>query len=109
LRAHPGVLERLRDDDALIAAGVLAARVHAADIISQEIDAYVRAEDFERIVRQYALKPGDDPNVTLRVPVGAWPFVGDVVPAAVCAADLVDDGDERSVRAGLSLLARCTA
>jgi len=112
MRAHPGVLERLRDDQRLVLSGDDAARYHRADIVMPaSLDAYVTPKDARVLVAEFALVPSrsSDLNVVLRV----VPFDVDIpradrriVSEVLCAIDLIDSGDERSVRAGRSLLER---
>jgi len=108
-RAHPGLLGQLAADPRLLASGVSAAGRYRADIIALgELEAYVRAEDIESIEHEYALREPRDgvrPNVVLRTPQPDWPFRDGVeaAPLLVVAADLLDAGDERSVRAAREL------
>ena len=69
---------------------------------------YVPLEVFERIVDEYALLPSNRPNLLIRIPAIVRPLPdGPVdVPASVEAADLLDAGDSRSMRAGAQLLSR---
>lgn len=113
LAAHAGVLERLADDGRLILGGASAAQYHGADLVALDhVEGYVRRDDLESIVAAYAMGPAiaGAENVLLRVPAPSWPFPAGslVAPAAVAAVDLVDAGDERSVRAGRALLRRIT-
>jgi excisionase family DNA binding protein len=109
---HRGLRDRLAGDRRVVLGGASAASHHGADLISLgEVEAYVRAEDLESLVRDYALVPpsaGARANVVFRIPVPGWPFDGGerVAGPAVVAMDLVDAGDERSVRAGRQLLVR---
>lgn len=110
LVVHRGLRERLSADPRIVLGGASAASHHHADLIAlDELEGYARVEDLERLVREYALVPpafGASANVLLRVPVPAWPFdEGErVAGRAVVAMDLIDAGDERSVRAGRILL-----
>ena len=110
LRAHPGVLKRLGEDPALVLGGSSAAGRHGADLIAVDrVEAYIRPEDLAAFVSRYALRQAPDgrENVLIRVP-SEWQFPSGVrdAPVAVVAVDLIDAGDERSVRAGRKLLGR---
>lgn len=91
--------------------GASAAAHHDADVIAVDrLEGYVRADDFEGLRREHALRPTDQrdvANVVLRVPAPDWPFpAGErYAPRLVVVADLREAGDERSVRAARGLLA----
>jgi len=109
LTGHRGVLERLADDGRLVLGGASAAQRHGADLIALDyVEAYVRADDLGSIVDAYAMRPAiaGAENALLRVPTPGWPFPPEsrLAPAPVVAVDLIDAGDERSVRAGRALL-----
>lgn len=108
---HRGLRDRLVNDQRLVLGGVSAASHYRADLVAlDEIEGYLRAEDLDRLVSDYALlgpSAGARANVVLRVPVPLWPF-GEgarIASRPVVAIDLIDAGDERSVRAGRKLLA----
>lgn len=108
--AHPAALERIVRDDRVVLGGVAAAGHHGAALAGGGLtELYVRGEDVQDVERTFALHPvaGAEANLTLRIPVGIWPFrPGErVAPRAFVATDLIDDGDERSMRAGRALLA----
>jgi hypothetical protein len=111
---HRGLIKRLAKDPRLVLGGVSAASRYRADLVAlEEVEGYVRAEDLERLIADFALMPpsaGARANVVLRVPVSRWPFEeGErIASRAVVAVDLIDAGDERSVRAGRKLLAAVT-
>lgn len=114
LVAHRGVRDRLNDDPRLVLAGVSAASHYRAALVAlDELEGYVRAEDLEELVREYALAApagGARANVVLRVPAPDWPFDEGqrIASRPVVAMDLIDAGDERSVRAGRGLLEKLT-
>lgn len=109
---HRGVRDRLSNDPRLVLGGASAASHYRADLVAlDEVEGYVRAEDLGQLVREYALAPpagGARANVILRVPVPGWPFNDGkrIASRPVVAMDLIDAGDERSVRAGRALLAK---
>lgn len=111
---HRGLSGRLAHDSRLVLGGASAASDYRADLVAlEEVEGYVRAEDLQQLVSDYALMPlsaGASANVLLRVPVPVWPFEeGErIASRAVVGVDLIDAGDERSVRAGRKLLADLT-
>ena len=108
---HRGLIERVATDPRIVLGGVSAASNYRADLVAlEEIEGYVRAEDLERLIGDHALllpSVGVRVNVLLRVPVPRWPFEeGErIASRGVVAVDLIDAGDDRSVRAGRKLLA----
>ena len=108
--AHPAALERIARDDRVVLGGVAAAHHHANLAGGGLVELYVRGQDASEIEREFALRrvAAAEANLKLRIPRALWPFrEGErIAPSAFTAADLVDDGDERSVRAGRALLAR---
>ena len=108
---HRGLRDRLANDPRLVLGGVSAASHYRAELVAlDEVEGYVQSEDLDRLISDYALLPpaaGARANVLLRVPVPRWPFEeGErIASRPVVAMDLIDAGDERSVRAGRKLLA----
>jgi hypothetical protein len=106
--AHPGVLRHLATDNRLVLSGVSGASAHGLGLSAgQELDAYVRASDLDRLVSEFALAPADGglANLKLReVPDNAWSFDKPVAPLAAVALDLAQEPDKRSVRIGLRRL-----
>jgi excisionase family DNA binding protein len=111
LVAHRGLTERLANDHRIVLSGVSATVAHRARVTALgALEGYVRADDLAALIDEFALaqpSPGVGANVLLRVPVPKWPFGGDqrIASRPVVAVDLIDAGDERSVRAGRGLLA----
>ena len=112
MRAHPGVLERLRSDPRLVLSGADAARVHDADIhLEPTLDAYAQPGDVPALAHEFALSDARRPNanVVLRIPTIGIEIPADssghIVARALLALDLIDAGDERSIRAGRQFLA----
>jgi excisionase family DNA binding protein len=109
--AHRGLTERLTKDRRIVLSGVSAAVAHRARLTALgAVEGYVRADDLAALIDEYALaqpSPGVGANVLLRVPVPRWPFEeGErLASLPVVAVDLIDAGDEGSVRAGRGLLA----
>ena len=108
LRAHPGVLDALSGDERLVIAGAQAAFRHGADLIGiSGLELYAVRGDLDALSREYALRPAqDDANVILRLASRLPAASGRIASAAVAAFDLLDAGDERSVRAARQLLRR---
>lgn len=107
---HRGMQDRLSSDPRLVLGGVSAASHHRADLVALgAVEGYVRVGDLKGLVREFALaSPSSDvpANVVLRVPVSGWPFDEGqrIASRAVVAMDLIDAGDERSIKAGRRLL-----
>jgi excisionase family DNA binding protein len=108
-RGHPGILDRLREDGALMLTGVTAAHELRLGLVggAPRVDAYVDGDAVDRLVAQYRLSRGGEPNVTLRrvPPFGlAWP-PSRVAPRSAVGLDLLDDPDPRARQVGKELLA----
>jgi hypothetical protein len=106
---HRGVLGRLADDDRLVLSGASGAQRYGADIVALErVEAYVRDDHLDAVADDFALRSAAEgqENVLLRVPQPTWPFpeTSRFAPQTVVAIDLIDAGDDRSVRAGQKLL-----
>jgi hypothetical protein len=106
LRAHPGVLDTLSSDARVIVGGARAASVHGADLIGLSgIELYALRDDAAGLIGEYALRPArDDANVVLRVASRLPASLSRMASPAVAALDLLDAGDERSMRAARLLL-----
>lgn len=109
--AHPGVLSALREDEALIPAGVHAERDRGPRLLpGDEVDAYVAPRARARLVSEFALRPSDEANAVLRVlPEGLWPFENRRMPLAAVAVDLAEMPDARARRIGKGLIAELQA
>jgi hypothetical protein len=108
MHGHPRSLERLAADQRVVVSGVAAVAGRSPDLVSDDAaSVYVPADLFDAVVTAHRLVPVpvSGANVEVRVPVGGWPFEGGVVLWPVAAADLLDRGDERSVRAARALFA----
>lgn len=106
---HPGVIDRLSQEPALVLSGISAAPHYKLDVFPRkELEAYVSSKQLKRLQREYRLESSDRPNVLLRSVEDAWPFRRDEnpAPAAVVAIDLLESADERSRRAGSQLWKR---
>lgn len=110
LYAHPGVLARVAADPRFLPSGVSASERHGADVLAaDQLEGYVREESFGALRRERGLidPPGGvAANLIIRVPRPDWPFGDDMdaAPLLVVVADLLDAGDERSVRAARALM-----
>ena len=110
-RGHPAAIRRLASDRRVVLGGVSAAGLVGADlVVGEDFEAYVRSTDLEALVSELGLElaSGANANVVLRSLDGVWPFGDDErqAPALVVAFDLIESGDQRTQRAGRSLLAR---
>lgn len=109
---HPGVVDRLREDDRLSLGGAWAAAMAGADIApGDDLEAYVREDDLADVVRAYRLHEDPDGRVVLRaipsrVPDALVPPAGRPAAPVVAALDLHESADARSRRLALSLLDR---
>lgn len=110
LYAHPGVVSRVAADPRFLPSGVSASERYGADVLAaDQLEGYVREESFGALRREYGLIDPPDgvaANLILRVPRPDWPFEDDkhAAPLLVVVADLLDAGDDRSVRAARALL-----
>ena len=108
LHAHPAALPRMLRDQTLVRTGV-SAEVQGLDLRSRDSATfYVPIRELRAVVRRYGLVDSGDSNITLRAVDGPWPFAAggrDAPPAAVMV-DLLDDSDQRSLRAARSLYRR---
>ena len=111
--AHPSILERIASDPRLVRGGAVALPPSPGSLVdASRLEGYVRAPDLDGMVDRFQLQPTPPSraNVWLRVPAVDWPFDdGDVAPPAVAAADLLDAGDERSVRLAREVLSHCAS
>jgi hypothetical protein len=110
--AHPGVLQRLLNDPAVVPSGISAAPEHGVPLmVSGAAEGYVRASDLESLQSRYALSQDDGhANVRLHVvddrqAVPVWIFRCPVAPAPVVAADLMERDAPRDRAAGAELAA----
>ncbi len=110
-RMLPGTIERLRDSSGVSAGGISAVGYYGLDLLpaGDEYEFYLESDRFAQLKASHRIMlDADRPNVVLRVPALAEPdlVAEPVVPLAVVAADLLDDGGERGNRAAMQLLAR---
>lgn len=109
LRAHPSDLSRIAAEAGVVRTGISAAEQHAVGLLApDQLDIYVADKRFPDLQQKYALQRSERSNLTVRAIPTVWPFDDDetVVPAAVAAIDLLSSDDQRTHRAGESLLAR---
>lgn len=110
-KAHPGEIEYVLEDDALLPSGISAAgSVDAGLLPGREADGYIAQSQLQGFVTRHALSPAAlDGNVRLRViPADLWETLelgGRVVaPPAVVALDLAEEDDPRSRASGRNAL-----
>lgn len=112
-RMLPGPLSRLRQDPRTVVGGAAAASHYGIDLVSavDDVELYVEPDYFDELVARKRISLSTQvPNVVIRVPffAEALHFSDEhagFAPSAAVAADLVDSGDERSVRAARQLCA----
>lgn len=107
-RFLPSDLTKLREEPGLVLSG-LSALTPDFDVVEahDRIDAYVDAQKLAFLKRRYRPAPAAaDTNVTLRVPSQPWILAFRRAPAAVVAADLLEDQDVRVSQAGRDVLRR---
>ncbi len=107
-RAHPGLLDGLRSDEALMMTGISASAPLRLGLIGGDdsVEAYVSENALEDIARRHYLRPADDVNVVLRVAPSfgwTWPALR-VAPSAAVALDLLDSPEPRARQVGHDLL-----
>ncbi len=109
-RGHPGILDALRNDPALMLTGITAAAELHLGLIGGEprVDAYLARGEIEQLTARYHLRFDlGDANVILR-PVApftdSWPL-GRIAPRSAVALDLLDSTDPRVRQVGADLLA----
>lgn len=108
-RMLPATIKRLPTQDGVSSGGVVAAADYGADILSSgdEGEFYISPSVFARLREEGRISlEAERPNVVLRVPSLDQPdlLAEPVMPIAVVVADLLDSGEERSMRAGRRLL-----
>jgi len=107
-RVHPGLLDALRSDDALMMTGVSASAPLRLGLIGGDdsVEAYVSENVLEDLARRHYLRHTDDVNVVLRVVPSfdwTWPALR-VAPSAAVALDLLDNPEPRARQVGHDLL-----
>ena len=108
LYGHPSLLSRLADDGRLVRSGASVRSRHVDLVALDAVEGYVRREDLDGLIDAYGLHRAARANVVLRVPPGGLFVFGDEpdTPWPVIAVDLIDAGDDRSVRAAHELFER---
>jgi excisionase family DNA binding protein len=107
-RFLPSDLAKIRTEGGLVLSG-LSALTPKFDVVEahDRIDAYVDARKLASLKRRYRPAPGAaDTNVILRVPSQPWILAFRRAPAAVVAADLLENQDVRVSQAGRDVLRR---
>lgn len=108
LRAHPGVLGRLREDSHLMLTGVSASAPLRLGLIGgeEEVEAYVSEVVLDDFMHRHYLRPSNEPNVTLRVVSEfgwQWPALR-TAPRSAVGLDLLDSLEPRARQVGSELL-----
>jgi Helix-turn-helix domain len=104
LRAHPSVLDAVRDDPRSVRSGG-SVRHLAIDLVAVgDAEIYLRSSDVKSLVADYALLESNQPNVTIRVPPDdLWLFETNDAPWPIVVVDLLESGDDRSARSARQL------
>lgn len=106
-KIHSENLQGLLDDDRAherALTGVVSADL---EVVGGSHLLWSMSSDLDGLVRAHGLLQSSSPNVALRcLPEGVGLHPGARVPLLIAAADLCDEGDARSVRAGERLLAQ---
>lgn len=109
--AHPSAVPRIAERLGVVRTGASAAPEHGLGLAGAgPLDAYVRADELERLLEEVPMEERTDTfNVRLRsVRDTCWPFPpgADVAPLAVVAVDLAESPNARERRLGVELLGR---
>lgn len=109
---HPAALSRLSEpsSDVLPGGPALAAEA-GADLVAvaPDVEIYVRsAEVWRDLHKEWHIQVNaSSTNLRVRIPRGVWPFEGTQrVGGAALAADLLESGEPRALRAAVELLQR---
>jgi excisionase family DNA binding protein len=109
LWAHPAALSRLIDDDRVVRSGISVRGLSVDLIVSNEAEMYVHPDHVVAVIAEFGLINSRNSNVTVRVPpIELWLFEASDAPWPVVAVDLLDAGDDRSIRAAYGLVGRMT-
>jgi Helix-turn-helix domain len=104
LRAHPSVLDAVRDDPRSVRSGGSVRHLPIDLVAVGDAELYLRSSDVKRFVADYALLESKQPNVTIRVPPDdLWIFETNDAPWPVVVVDLLESGDDRSARSARQL------
>lgn len=104
LRAHPSVLDAIRDDERSVRSGGSVRDLPIDLIALGDAEVYVRAVDLDAMVSEYALIESSQANVIIRVPPpDLWLFDGNDAPWPVVVVDLLESRDDRSMRSAHQL------
>jgi excisionase family DNA binding protein len=103
LRAHPGDLKYLQQEECVVRSGPSAAGELRLEILASDfLEAYVPADELPKLVRRYRFGTSRLPNMILHVVNGPWPFASGVrvVPMPFAVVDLLESDEPRAHRAG---------
>lgn len=102
---HPAVHAALSEDRRLVRSGASVRSVHLDIVLLDHVEGYIQPKHVDSLVEDYGLVAGGRTNVVLRVPPDDLVVFGDDrdAPWSVVAVDLLDAGDDRSVRAAFEL------
>lgn len=106
-RIHSENLALLRNDDRAHESGFARGVTPDLEVVGGSHLLWCACGDLDDLVRAHGLLMSSSPNVALRcLPKSVDLEAGVRVPPLIAAADLCDEGDARSVRAGERLLAQ---
>jgi hypothetical protein len=107
-QVHPAALRRLLKEPTALLGGPDEAQRRGIDLVAVNArpEVYLPAAEWHRLAPSLHLQDApSDPDVIVRVPLGAWPFKDrDNAGVAVLAADLLDSAEPRAVAAGATRL-----
>lgn len=104
LRAHPSVLDAIRNDERSVRAGASARDLPIDLIAIGDAEIYVRGSDLNALLSDYALIESTQPNLIIRVPPpDLWLFENSDAPWPVVVVDLLESRDDRSTRSAHQL------
>ncbi len=107
LKIHPANLEALLNDDRVHEAALGEATSSHLQVVGGSYLLWCASDDLSGLVPRHGLLRSSSPNVALRcLPADVNLEKGVRVPPLIAAADLCDEGNARSVRAGERLLAQ---
>lgn len=105
--AHPGLIENLASHVVVGGARALSEQAGLDKVLDDALEGYVRESQVQDLCARFKLDDLGQANVVFHVvDDAAWPFKRGVrqVPSCIAAFDLIESGDERSMRVGSLIL-----
>jgi Helix-turn-helix domain len=104
LRAHPSVLDAIRNDPRSVRTGSSAQGLPIDLIAPGDAEIYLHADHTNAFITEYGLIKSQQPNVAIRTPPAElWLFTTSDAPWPVVAVDLLEANDDRSTRSAINL------